>query len=643
MKFLVLALLMLISDAFAQDWKLTPVSSRQKLTALQNGVLEPFKPEPVQLQAARGEWESFQFVVTAGAQPIENLQITRNGLASIGGDFLASQSLQIFRENYVFVAQPSGNRVLTPKWWPDALIPLELAPKRIEANRSAVFWATIRVPADAAPGDYSGDYFGELDFLADGAPRRLAVSLTVQNVTLPKPTFRGTVAVYYDALRDWYLKNAGKTFTDAEWDIQKKRYYNFLLDYGLNAYDLPVAWSSPEAEIYLKNPRVHSVRTPPLDSPDFPLALEKVRATNTLSKAFYYWIDEPQTPEQFKNVRETTEKLRKLGVKHLVTAHPNAALKDAVDIWCPNIGDFFGIGHLDVKALQNERKRGRETWLYTMVVPKFPYPTWLLDDSMASIRAYAPLWASGGFTGFVYSMAHGWGPKPLENLQSFEGTNGDGTLLYPAEIVGGVGPMPSLRLMALRDAIEDYELNRVAAAPKIVTGRVATSGTTILQREGARQTRVSWRLDAPRQHLIVNFRAAGVQSGDYVAVELSPLDVEAKPEKWHFVATLKGNQIIEKSTREGRFRFESSDYRALVKSSAGSYSVEMQIPLSVLDGATKFRFDALRRTTVGAAKITIYAYSGSGDPARMPIFDAAQSNTSKTKPQPIKPPARGKI
>jgi hypothetical protein len=29
----------------------------------------------------------------------------------------------------------------------------------------------------------------------------------------------------------------------------------------------------------------------------------------------------------------------------------------------------------------------------------------------------------------VYSMAHGWGPKPLENIQSFAGTNGDGTLL----------------------------------------------------------------------------------------------------------------------------------------------------------------------------------------------------------------------
>jgi hypothetical protein len=95
-----------------------------------------------------------------------------------------------------------------------------------------------------------------------------------------------------------------------------------------------------------------------------------------------------------------------------------------------------------------------------MVEPKYPYPTWLLDDDAMSVRIYGALMARYGITGFVYSMAHGWGPKPLENLQSFAGTNGDGTLLYPSEILGGSGPMPSIRLMLLRDAIEDYELLR---------------------------------------------------------------------------------------------------------------------------------------------------------------------------------------
>jgi hypothetical protein len=612
--FAFLALVISSTTAFAQNWKLAPVSARHKLTALQNGKLEPFRTQPIQLRVARGEVENFQFVVTAGAKSIQKLEITPNGLASIGGEYISPQNLEIYRENFVFVAQPSGNRDLTPKWWPDALIPLNLASKTVEAGKSAVFWASLKIPAATPPGDY----FGEIDFLADGAPRRLALSITVENVTLPTPKFRGTVALYYDVLRDWYRKN-GQNFSDADWDLQKKRYYDFLLDYGINAYDLPVPWNSPDAEKYLQNPRVHSVRTPPLDSPDFGLALEKFKATKTSPKAFYYWIDEPQTPADFQKVRETTEKLRKLGVKHLVTAHPNAALKDAVDIWCPNIGDFFGIGHLNLKELEAERKKGRETWLYTMVEPKFPYPTWLLDDDATSITDYAEIWARTGATGFVYSMAHGWGPKPLEDLKSFEGTNGDGTLIYPSEIVGGVGPMPSIRLMLLREAMENWQRTPVRPT-RSVTSPIATSGKNVIQREGAAPTLISWRLDAKKQNLIVHFGAPAPQSGGYVAVELAPLDLSAK---WRFVTTLKGNRVVEKLTREGRFRLEDSAFRATINAKTDVYNVEMTVPLAVLDGMTKFHLDFLRRTSVNGAKITNYTHSKTGDPASMPILNLA--------------------
>jgi hypothetical protein len=131
-----------------------------------------------------------------------------------------------------------------------------------------------------------------------------------------------------------------------------------------------------------------------------------------------------------------------------------------VDIWCPNIGNFLGKGRLDFDALSAERNKGRETWWYTMVVPKYPYPTWLVDDNALSVRRYGGLMARHGISGFVYSMAHGWGPDPLNNIASYAGTYGDGTLVYPAELVGGHGPMPSIRLMILRDALEDYELMR---------------------------------------------------------------------------------------------------------------------------------------------------------------------------------------
>ncbi len=634
-----LLLMLALSPGLARaDWKLTPVVSTQKLVASRPGVLLPFVAQPVVLRAARGEWESFQFVVTAGDKPIEKLRLTPNGLATIGAEFIESKQFSLWRENYVFVAKPSGNRELRPLFWPDALLPIE-PNTRIEANQSAVFWATIRVPADAI----AGDYFGELDVEVNGANRRLALTLRVEDQTLPAPTFRASVAVYYDVLRDWHGKNLGQTFTDEEWQAQKRRYYEFLLDYRVNAYDLPVSWSSPLAENYLRDPRVLSVRVPPLDSPDFAVALEKLRATKTLNKAIYYWIDEPTDKARFAAAREVTAKLRALGIKHLVTAHPNAELKDAVDIWAPNVGDFFGIGGLDFEALKRERAQGRETWLYTMIEPKFPTPTWLLDDDGENVRAYGAFWRRHGFNGFVYSMAHGWGPKPLENLQSFQETNGDGTLIYPGEIIGKAGPLPSIRLMLLRDAIEDYEMNRVGAAPVFPRDKTALPDYAIskgapvvmdgnltewpaskfvqLTRDGTAMgddvpaTKMWARHD--EKFLTLAFRVQNPGQGDWVAAEFAPVDARKTPEKWRFVATLKGTVAAEKWTREARFRAEMPEFVATVKQFAGFANIEMQIPLDELP--SPFRFSALRRaqTTVGTRVIT-RAFADAGDPFLMP-------------------------
>ncbi|RYG55690.1 DUF4091 domain-containing protein, partial [bacterium] len=359
-------------------------------------------------------------------------------------------------------AKPSGNRIREPKWWPDALVPFALAPQTIPAAGTAVFWATMRIPRDAVPGDY----FGELDVAANGDNHRLALTLHVREQQLPVAPFRATAALYYDTLRDWYRKS-GREFSDADWQAQKQRYAEFLLGFGLNPYDPPVAWKEASIDQYLKDPRVHSVRTPPLDSPDFPIAVEALKRSGTLSKSFYYWNDEPQTPEQFAAIRSNISKLRALGIPQLVTAHPSEALRGAVDIWCPNIANALGTGHLDIPALKREQAQGHPTWLYTMVVPKHPYPTWLLDDDSSAILSYAPLWVKAGATGFVYSMVHGWGPKPLDDLTSYANTNGDGTLIYPAELVGGQGPMPSIRLMLLRDALEDYALWQEATRRKI--------------------------------------------------------------------------------------------------------------------------------------------------------------------------------
>lgn len=652
--------------AQANELSIHTVSSLQKLTAKEKGVLQDFVAQPVRLMATRGEWESFQIVITAGKQTVE-VSCEASDIVRENQDVIPAASLASYWENFVFVSVPSGNRDMQPLWWPDALVPTNLQPKKlIPPAKSEVLWCTVRVPANVVAGDYLG--FVNLHVGQKAFP--VPFELKIVPVSMPQPAMRANVALYYAILRDWYQKNLSLVFDNK----LKKQYYDFLLDYRLNAYDLPVAWDDPQAATYLQDARVRSVRLPPLDNKtDFDKALKALRETKTLEKAYYYWIDEP-APETFPSVKETTEKLHAIdpGIKHCVTAHPNESLKDSVDIWCPNIGDFFGIGHLDIDMLANERSKGRETWWYTMVEPKYPYPTWLLDDSALSIRCYAPFMARDGINGFVYSMVHGWGPKPLENLQSYAGTNGDGTLLYPAELVGGSGPMPSIRLMLLRDAIEDWELLRVfpsgrdtypddilwsrdrlsSIAPtaywEISRGayesfhkslrQVASKQSDSSKREyplcgydntpgvqvpratalpeidGKLETEI-WKEETKigelghpsgeqlektdflclhdEENIYAAFKAeAKTFEKDWCAAELAN---GALTERYRFVVTSKGTGVVERHTREGKFRVEGVTWKFAAKKEEGIYTVEMQIPLSIFDSKDYMRANALRR------------------------------------------------
>lgn len=458
--FLSCILLILIAPiACADSFDLHYQPSTIKITTPEKGVITPPRNFYIgwpTLRAARGEWESFQIVITAQKVLLKDVHIRARSFHNPLGAPILKDSWMIFRENYVQIPHPSARNSLPNLWWPDALIPQKLQPKiSIEPGKSEVFWLTVRVPENAEAGNYSSD----IEVWANGEKRTVKVLLQVEPFAIPAPTMRANVAVYYDVLRDWYTKNIGK-MSDAKFAKLKKEYYNFLLQYRINAYDLPVPWNSPQSAKYINNPKVLSVRLPPLSQKeDLKTAIDVLKKNHAMAKGYYYYIDEP-SPDRYPEIIDTEKQLHQIdpAIKQCVTISPNRILDGSVDIWCPNIGDFLGLGHLDFGALAAQRKKGRETWWYTMVIPKYPYPTWLVDDEALSVRRYGGLMETWGINGFVYSMAHGWGPDPLNNIASFAGTYGDGTLLYPSELVGGHGPMPSIRLMLLRDAIEDYEL-----------------------------------------------------------------------------------------------------------------------------------------------------------------------------------------
>jgi len=413
------------------------------------------------LLAARNEYESFQLIITnlSGAS-LKDVTIRvrpeRNAPEA--------PAVELYWEHYVFVDHPSGNRIDVPLWYPDALIPLAVQKyRRLAPGESEVVWGCFHIPPTVKPMTYTYRLI-----VTDGEDRELStatLSLQVVAATIPVTRhFKATAALYYDVIRDYYNKHYRESqpplrADEEEWKRIKTTFYEFLLDYRFIAYDLPVAVNSPEARKFLHDPRVSCFRLPWLG--DDILAFGNIISSivAVLPKAFYYQADEPTIP-QYPDVIELAARLRSVNrmVKHLVTIDPVLPLLGSVDIWCPSLGSRLTNGSMNLPRLRLRRRLGEETWWYTMTIPRYPYPTWLVDDDAIAHRIFFWMSSLYGFTGCVYSMVHGWSEDPYASVRSFLGSNGDGLLLYPGVPFGSASPFPSIRLMILRDGIEDYEL-----------------------------------------------------------------------------------------------------------------------------------------------------------------------------------------
>lgn len=195
---------------------------------------------------------------------------------------------------------------------------------------------------------------------------------------------------------------------------------------------------------------------------------------------FTYLKDEPNTLEDYRYVQQwgravcAAQSVVQVLVVEQTWTQPGQGGADsawgdlygAVDIWCP----LFSLQHSDSTA--QRQALGETVWTYTALCQGKPTPWWHIDFPLLNYRE--PTWMAwrDRMKGLLY-----WGgmcywretDDPWVHAPVYTGRgnfqqgrkgivfNGEGSLLYPARAVGYDGLAPTIRLKALRDAIEDYE------------------------------------------------------------------------------------------------------------------------------------------------------------------------------------------
>lgn len=470
------------------------------------------KNKKVTVSAAKGEHEGAQILVNS-SKKIENIEIALTDL-TCGTHKIAKDNVAVYRQHY-FNLQTTYDPSQKKDWYPDALVPFDASAKTGEnfanANETFGIWLTFKIPENAE----SGTYKAEFQLILDGTPHSVPVELTVFDFALPKENHVKTAfALWIDDMCDiWGNANPDvhKVANNAAVKTLIQNYTDMLAEYRVSTTALPLLWNELEdpkavaqaAKEATLNPKIASYSVPvkEIETDDgiseykfketlIELIKQSSNEVDLLKKAYLYIpkIDEPLSQNKVPlaiRVNEIVEKVRAelledeslwtgkeqvkdslKNLQHVMTADYDHRLDGVTQTWCPYFSSF------DTEEQRNvyyERRNnyGEGIWWYGCVGPKYPYPTFHMNNNIASARTIGWMQKVYDIEGQLYWTVNLSRQMQQDNqyhirdiwndAYSFYDVAGDGYLVYPGAKYGIENALPSIRLEAIRDGFEDYE------------------------------------------------------------------------------------------------------------------------------------------------------------------------------------------
>lgn len=517
---LLLPALSVALPASSADW----VSVVPSLVKIRPGALPPGTAS-ASLHTARGECEAFQVLVKP---PLQRVSVERARVSNAAGQSLP---LTLFREEFIEVDTPS-NLEGAKGLWPDPLLPFEVdgkplgkvMPAASTSERPLIVYAEVCVPESTSPGTFTG----KLVVSAEGHPAvSVPVTLEVEPFTLPATSsLRSSFGISMYTV----ARGHGLSGDSPEALALLREYVNLMLAHRLSAHGMslePPAVRRDGAALRFDFSAFDREVAPLMEGTALPSGArftsmdirehsrlhtdaERVLYYRAVREhfaqkgwtvpLFYYAQDEPK-PKDIPTVRLQSRRVREAGgLSVLVTAPLTAKLQSSTDIFCPVLNCFFPRGRNEtcdnVQTVPELRARiapSAHIWWYQscmshgcahpaemkMSLQKAftGWASYMVDAPAPVNRAMGPLAFLAGVEGELYfdvtAMYGEKGKDPWKSLYAFGG-NGDGTLFYPGtpERLGTSRhvPVPSLRLKAIRDGLEDYEYLRLlerSAGPEL--------------------------------------------------------------------------------------------------------------------------------------------------------------------------------
>jgi len=364
----------------------------------------------------------------------------------------------------------------------------------LEKGKYKAVYLTVKIPPDAAAGEYKGMVTVE----AERENKSLPLLVTVHPLTLPEErhlmvtewystgrfkTLHGIepsdTERFYDMLRIYaenmaeHRQNVFRVSIDliaSEQDADGKLKFDFsrfdtwaevfwntgrmnLLETGFVARFGQGGWSSREVllrDFRVRRESANETVTVPGEEflPQFLPAFEKhLREKGWLQKTVFHIADEPSN-HNVMSWREASEFVRRHApALRRIDAIETTHCFDRLEIWVPKL-DHLAAWH---NVYEKAQQQGYELWFYTVgIFQKGSHPNKTVDVPLTESRILHWLNYRFGLKGYLHWGFNHWTDDPFEAPGKHRG---DGWHVYPKKD----GLINSLRWEQMRNGIQDYE------------------------------------------------------------------------------------------------------------------------------------------------------------------------------------------
>ena len=504
-------------EVFADDVQVWSAPGTEKVLQDKLTGYDDIKGEAkIEVFSAKGEYEGQHLILTSEEKPITGIDVSVSDLTLAGESTVKfdKENIEVFFEKYVEVKKNYENNGAPTGKYPDALVPMENIVEYGENQMKAGTNQGLYVRFNVSQQQPAGIYTGNLVLSYAGFKQTVPVTLEVVDLTISEETH---LKSHFISEWQYRLGELDSTQEMLEKYIEAGLEYRIspsgvVIDKTFD--DEGIAYYVETAAKFMRNPKCTHVALPQrsiqqtvevdgefltASAPD-PVVMEKLLDAfiaksfedgfDYVSKLGTHLVDEPQlnnalirTKVASTVFRNTIEKVATelaaetyadaafqaqlvesvRDIRAIITASYAEEYADYIDTWCPTV-DYYNTESQRANYADQEEK-----WWYTCISPRAPYPTYHTEDTLLSARTLSWMQAEYDVVGNLFwatNVYANYNGSYYENIEDFyEGdasrfsqVNGDGYLFYPGKPYGVDGPIGSLRLEAIRDGIEEYEV-----------------------------------------------------------------------------------------------------------------------------------------------------------------------------------------